>query len=85
MTADEQPPSWQWFAACRDVDVGLFFPARGDTQTVRNAKAVCATCPVIVACREAGVDERCGIWGGLSEAERRRSRHHLTVVAGGAS
>lgn len=65
---------WQVRAACRTMDPELFFPERGETQA--EAKAVCATCPVRRDCLKYAIDncERHGIWGGLSERERRKIR-----------
>ena len=48
------------------------FPEKGGS--TREAKKVCLSCDVRVECLEyaLGQDERFGIWGGLSERERRR-------------
>lgn len=45
---------------------------RKEDEKVREsqAKALCARCPVRLACRDAGLDEPYGIWGGLTERER---------------
>ena len=67
---------WVSRAACRGVDTSLFFPERGDHESISAAKAVCATCQVVRPCRAwalAHPGER-GIWGGLTEAERRAVR-----------
>ena len=71
------PHRWQTFGACRNADGRLFFhPAgeRGSTRRRRDAaaKAVCATCPVLLLCRDQAlrVREPYGVWGGLSEADR---------------
>jgi WhiB family transcriptional regulator, redox-sensing transcriptional regulator len=68
---------WQMRAACRGLDSSLFFHPegeRGAAKAVREhaAKALCATCPVLVQCREHAlrVREPFGVWGGLTEAER---------------
>ena len=47
---------WQYEAACRDLDTELFFHPEGERGSTRrrraaNAKAICATCPVIEQCR----------------------------------
>ena len=49
-----------------------FFPEKGGS--TRQAKAVCLMCPVREVCLEYALDneERHGIWGGVSERERRR-------------
>lgn len=74
--ADEIGPSWRHRAACRDEDPELFFPI-GNTGPallqIEDAKAVCRRCPAIDACRNWAIDtdESAGVWGGLSEDERR--------------
>jgi len=65
-------PCW-WFAGlCAQTDPELFFPEKGGS--VREAKAVCAGCPVRAQCLAHALahGERYGVWGGLSEPERRR-------------
>lgn len=68
---------WQYKGACRDLDPEMFFHPDGERGPRRRnrenaAKAVCATCPVIAACRAhaLAVQEPYGIWGGLSEDDR---------------
>ena len=63
---------WQEVGLCRQTDPAAFFPEKGGSN--REAKAVCARCPVTAECLEYALerDERFGIWGGLSEQERRR-------------
>ncbi len=70
-------PEWMRDAACRGMDPELFFPARGYTgHDMAPAKAVCSTCPVIRDCLAYALrnGEKVGVWGGLSEQERRRRR-----------
>ena len=69
---------WQYQGACRDLDTELFFHPEGERGSTRrrraaNAKAICATCPVIEQCREYALraQEPYGIWGGMTEEERR--------------
>jgi WhiB family redox-sensing transcriptional regulator len=66
--------SWRRAALCAETDPEAFFPEKGGS--TREAKRVCAGCPVRMQCLEyaLGNDERFGIWGGLSERERRRIR-----------
>jgi WhiB family redox-sensing transcriptional regulator len=68
--------NWRNLAACRGLDPDLFFAERGDTLTVRNARAVCATCPVAAECLEYAIanDETVGMWGGLCGDELIRER-----------
>lgn len=67
---------WAARAACRGSDTNLFFPDPDDRDSASEAKAVCAQCPVLRSCRAwalAHPAER-GIWGGLTETERRAAR-----------
>jgi WhiB family redox-sensing transcriptional regulator len=66
--------SWQRLANCLGVDPDLFFPERG--ASTREAKEVCRGCVVREDCLDHAVanGEKFGIWGGLSERERRRVR-----------
>lgn len=63
---------WQEYALCAQTDPELFFPEKGGS--TREAKRVCTNCDVRVECLAYALDkdERFGIWGGLSERERRR-------------
>lgn len=66
---DERP--WAVYAACRDADADLFFPATREEE--RRALALCAICPVADDCLAYALDsrERFGVWGGTTERERR--------------
>jgi WhiB family redox-sensing transcriptional regulator len=66
--------SWQELGACVGIEVNLFFPERGGSTT--EAKEVCRGCVVRETCLEYALSngEKFGIWGGLSERERRRVR-----------
>jgi WhiB family redox-sensing transcriptional regulator len=74
--------AWHLQAACRGEFGSAFYPpahAEGREEKLhreRAAKAVCAGCPVQVECLDHAVthDERHGIWGGLTDAERRHLR-----------
>lgn len=69
---DDGPLSWQERALCAQTDPEAFFPEKGGS--TREAKAVCGSCEVRAECLEYALenDERFGIWGGMSERERRR-------------
>ena len=71
---DEGALSWQADALCSQTDPEAFFPEKGGS--TRDAKRVCSSCEVRTECLEYALanDERFGIWGGLSERERRRLR-----------
>jgi WhiB family redox-sensing transcriptional regulator len=69
---EENPLSWQSDALCAQTDPEAFFPEKGGS--TRDAKRICTTCDVRSQCLEYALqnDERFGIWGGLSERERRK-------------
>ena len=69
---DAEELAWQEQALCAQTDPEAFFPEKGGS--TREAKKVCLSCEVRVDCLEYALeqDERFGIWGGLSERERRR-------------
>jgi len=64
--------SWQDRALCSQTDPEAFFPEKGGS--TRDAKKVCVGCEVKAECLDYALrnDERFGIWGGLSERERRK-------------
>jgi WhiB family redox-sensing transcriptional regulator len=66
--------NWKDDALCAETDPEAFFPEKGGS--TREAKRVCRGCAVRDECLAyaLGNDERFGIWGGLSERERRRLR-----------
>jgi len=80
--------TWREQAACRGIDPNLFHPRRGEDTA--PAKAVCEDCPVRRECLVYALAtvEKHGIWGGLSERERRPLRsaiaRHLRREAGAA-
>lgn len=80
--------SWQLNALCRGNHSYLFFPPsaveRKEERERRElkAKAICSVCPVKRQCLDFAVHirEPYGIWGGLTEAERRQHlAHHVEV------
>ncbi len=79
--------------ACAGKDTNLWFPETGG-QASRKAVAICGGCPILDTCRRWSLDQPpqlCGVWGGLTEDDRRRVRTgkplkaqpatHQTVVA----
>ena len=70
----QEDRGWQARANCMGVDPDLFFPERG--ASTREAKEVCRGCVVRDDCLEYALEngEKFGIWGGMSERERRRLR-----------
>lgn len=82
------PPEWTRDALCAQVDPELFFPDKGGS--TRQAKAVCRRCPVRAECLDYALayesgehgtrtSHHFGIYGGLSERERRRLRKERTA------
>ena len=71
---DDNPLAWQSDALCAQTDPEAFFPEKGGS--TRDAKRICGSCEVRSQCLEYALanDERFGIWGGLSERERRKLR-----------
>lgn len=65
-------PAWMAEAACRGVGAATFFPERG--QSVIEAKAICARCPVRKPCLEYAFETTStGIWAGTSERGRAKA------------
>jgi WhiB family transcriptional regulator, redox-sensing transcriptional regulator len=76
---DDNPLSWQADSLCAQTDPEAFFPEKGGS--TRDAKRICTSCEVKAQCLDYALqnDERFGIWGGLSERERRRLRRSRTA------
>lgn len=79
-TTTAEAEDWQNLANCLGVDADLFFPERG--ASTREAKEVCRGCVVREDCLEYALanGEKFGIWGGLSERERRRIRRERAAA-----
>jgi WhiB family redox-sensing transcriptional regulator len=70
---------WVHYARCKDEDPELFFPigtAGPAAAQIAAAKAVCSLCEVRIDCLEwsMATGQDAGVWGGLSEDERRALR-----------
>lgn len=80
--AREHDTGWMAHANCLGVDPGLFFPGRGEP--TEPAKSVCTGCVVREPCLEYALApplQKHGIWGGMSERERRRLRRQRAQAA----
>jgi WhiB family redox-sensing transcriptional regulator len=69
----QQAADWEERALCRNItDQEMFFPEHGNRSPAK-AKAICRRCSVRLTCLETALrnDEDFGIWGGLTERERR--------------
>lgn len=67
---------WRHYSACRDEDPETFFPVGTSGPAVlqvEQAKAICRRCPVVDECLQWALEsgQDAGVWGGLSEEERR--------------
>jgi len=65
---------WRELATCRGTDLNLFFPDRGES--AEPTRRVCAACPVRQPYLDYAISNGItdGIWGGLTERERRALR-----------
>lgn len=76
-----RPESWTELALCAEVGDDFWFPEKGGSTAA--AKRVCRSCVVRAECLEYALehDERFGIWGGMSERERRRLKRGADKAA----
>ena len=75
----EPEEGWRKSAACRGIDVDVFFPADESEEAAVEAKAICANCPVADTCLQYSLatNQADGVWGGLDANERRRMRRRI--------
>jgi WhiB family redox-sensing transcriptional regulator len=75
---NNEAEDWQERALCAETDPESFFPEKGGS--TREAKRICSGCEVRAECLEYALahDERFGIWGGLSERERRKLKREAS-------
>lgn len=78
-THDWDAEDWRDASLCRDSNLELFFPIGATglaADQIEGAKAVCAQCPVSKPCLEFALatNQEAGIWGGVTEEERRKLR-----------
>lgn len=73
--------AWVEDANCRGADPRVFFPERG--ADLSRAKAICRACDVQAECLAYALNngETHGVWGGMSERQRRRLRRPIDRVA----
>lgn len=78
---DTAATGWMRAGLCAQTDPGAFYPAMG--QPSAPAKRVCTECPVASDCLAYALEhnERFGVWGGLSERERRPLVRALRATA----
>lgn len=75
----EPEEGWRKDAACRNLDINVFFPVNESEEATLEAKAICATCPVVDTCLQYSLatNQAEGVWGGLDANERRRLRRRI--------
>lgn len=75
--------SESWLGAvCAETDPELFFPEKlSNTIQIRQAKRLCATCPVAIQCLEVALKKPYeGIWGGTMPHERASMKKHPELI-----
>ncbi|HEY2550793.1 MAG TPA: WhiB family transcriptional regulator [Streptosporangiaceae bacterium] len=93
MNSHWQTDDWRSGAACLSADPDLFFPISAtpaSASQVSCARAYCARCEVRSDCARFALEhpEVQGIWGGLTDAERKsllRGRRDRAARAGRAA
>ncbi|HEU4830932.1 MAG TPA: WhiB family transcriptional regulator [Candidatus Saccharimonadales bacterium] len=75
--SNEPSVAWDKRGLCGQTDPEAFFPEKGGS--TKDAKKICAKCDVRVQCLEYALetDQKFGIWGGLSERERKALRRKM--------
>lgn len=76
---------WRDEAACKDLDTNIFFPpgeGQASQERIELAKRICGACVVRAECLEFALvtNQEVGIWGGMTEHERRRERRARAAV-----
>lgn len=70
------PPAQKWrsIGLCRGSETMVFYPPSDDDSLAEEAKMICSMCAVRKPCLEFALNtrEKHGVWGGLTERERRR-------------
>jgi WhiB family transcriptional regulator, redox-sensing transcriptional regulator len=79
MTGPLDITEWVDKALCKSYDPNIFFPT--DLAGFNRAVVICAQCPVRVQCGQWAIEhpEEQGVWGGLSERERKRIRRRRRI------
>lgn len=74
---------WREHAQCRGLGSRLFFPENEEGPETRDAKAICAVCPVEANCLQYAIaaKETYGVWGGTTLRERRQIRRRARESA----
>lgn len=77
LTFEFDAMEWKKDAACKGMDIAIFFPKRGEPNS--QAIKVCNSCSVTEQCLAYAMDnfEKYGVWGGRSERQRRGYRREV--------
>lgn len=78
--ADPRKVTWRDFALCAEADPEAWFPDTGEPSA--PAKAICAACFVRGQCLDYALatDQAWGVWGGLSECQRRKLKKEMAAA-----
>ena len=73
-TSGSMGQNWRAIGLCRGSDTLTFYPPSEDDSLAEDAKTICSGCAVRRPCLEFALTtrEKHGVWGGLTERERRR-------------
>lgn len=67
--------------ACREIGTEIFYLNQGETELAKEAKAICGRCIHRKECADWGIhNEKFGVWGGLTEDNRRLLRRKLKII-----
>lgn len=85
ITSGAEVPDWQGVSQCLGVDPDIFYSEDG--VRTPEAKAICAQCIVRNECLEYALEnsERMGVWGGLTERERRSIKRRQRLASAAAN
>lgn len=74
LSAAPWPGPWYLAGRCRNVPADVFFPTSDDDL---DEAPICRHCPVRQHCAAYAIalPELLGVWGGLSEQDRRQARN----------
>lgn len=65
---------------CASADPDAFFPEKGESNMIRNAKMVCSSCQYQTECLDYAINNNeIGIWGGTTEYERRQLKRGIKI------
>lgn len=72
------PGEWTNNAACRYMDVALFFHDSRQSPKSQDALDMCKDCPVKQPCLDHAIrNQEVGIWGGTTVSERTAMRRRI--------